>query len=53
MQRFVEILRILQYVACLCKCLCNDRIQYHIRPGDRVTGTDHTELEFIAGKCKR
>ena len=33
--------------------LRNDRVEDRVRPGDRLRGTDRTELELVAGEGKR
>ena len=48
----IKVICFLQYITCLCKCICYDCVKYNVRSGNGITGSYHTELEFVACKCK-
>ena len=49
----IKVICFFQTVAGFFKSLGSDRIQYDITLRNRISGTDHTEFEFVAGECKR
>ena len=53
MQGAVEILRRLEAVGELPQLLGHDRIERHVRPGDRLRRAGHTELELVARERER
>ena len=53
MDGHIEVVRLLQHVTGVGKCLCGNGIQHHIGLCHGITGANHTELKFITGKRKR
>ena len=51
MYRQIKVICFLKYIACIRERLCNDRIEHNVRRSNGITGSDHTELEFVS--CKR
>ena len=49
----VKIFCCFQTVACLAEYFCRNGVQYNVALGNRITGTYHTELEFVSCECKR
>ena len=53
MDSVLEVFSAFQYIACIAECFCNDGVQYDVRSCNGVTGTNHTELEFVSGEGER
>ena len=52
MDRHLEVFRLIQHIAGLREGLRHNGIKDYVGACDRVSGSHHTELKFIAGKCK-
>ena len=53
MNRHIEVLRLLQDIARIRKCLCHNGVQHNVRSRNRIAGSKHTELKLVTGKGKR
>ena len=53
MNRKVEILCLFKFIGSFLECLCNDGVQDYVGRGNRIGGTDHTELKLVSCECER